>query len=128
MTENVLQFPKSKIVREVVLDSDELTKMKEKSKLNLADSIVEDMSERMLYEMSDIGIDTAGDHFIKDFHFLTGVLAAAVYRTLGIDHPLHSFIDENVEMVPIGVFIDGEEVILTRSDLLEDENGLDLRD
>jgi len=101
MKENVLQFPKSKIVREIVPDNEEIQKMRQKSKSNLADTIVEDLTEKLLLEMADLGIDTEGDDFIKDFHFLVGVLSATIYRTLDLEHPFHGFLSESVQLIPI---------------------------
>jgi hypothetical protein len=90
MTEpNIVQFPKDKIVREALPDIEELNKVKEKSIKNFADTITEDISSNILFELDNYG-------FMKDFHFLVATMAATIYRTLSVEHPLHKFMSENV--------------------------------
>lgn len=126
MTENILQFPKNKIVRENLSDNPDIEKMKAKGKRNFADSIIAEMSERMLYEMTDIGIDVEEPELVKDFHLLVGILSATIYRTMDIEHPFHKFIDERVMFIPIedgdDSYLNGEIDILDGEDeaLLED--------
>jgi len=97
MTEpNIVQFPKDKIVREALPDIEELNKVKEKSIKNFADTITEDMSSNILFELDNYGIDTQTEDFMKDFHFLVATMAATIYRTLSVEHPLHKFMSDNV--------------------------------
>jgi hypothetical protein len=93
---NIVQFPKDKIVRETLPDIEELNRVKEKSIKNFADTIIEDMSSNILFELGNYGIDTETEEFMKDFHFLVATMAATIYRTLSVDHPLHKFMEENV--------------------------------
>jgi hypothetical protein len=113
MTEpNIVQFPRDKIVREAIPDIEELNKVKEKSIMNFADSVVEDMSSNVLFELGNYGIDIESEAFMKDFHFLVAVFAATIYRTLSVDHPLHSFMDKNVVVAKFD------------DEMLNDENNL----
>lgn len=93
---NIVQFPRDKIVREALPDIEELNRAKEKGIKNFANTVIEDMSSNILFELSNYGIDTESDEFIKDFHFLVATMAATIYRSLSVDHPLHKFMDENV--------------------------------
>lgn len=95
MTENILQFPKSKIIREN-MNIEYLDKMKETGIKNFADAICDDIEDNVLRELDGCGIDIEAEKFIKDFYFSSTVLKATIYRTLGIDHDLHQFMDENV--------------------------------
>ena len=100
MTEpNVVQFPKSKIVRETLPDIEELNRVKEKGIRNFADTLVADISANILGDLDNYGIDIDNDAFLKDFHFFVATLCATVYRTLDVDHPLHRFMDESVVIV-----------------------------
>lgn len=92
----ILQFPKSKIVREILPESEHLKELKKKNTKNFADALVENLSEEILVSLSEVGLDTDGDVFAKDFHFFVGTLNSMIYRSLGIDHELHDFVDNNV--------------------------------
>jgi len=110
MTEpNIVQFPKDKIVREALPDIEELNRVREKSIKNFADTVIEDMSSNILFELGNYGIDTESEAFIKDFHFLVDTMTATIYRTLSVDHPLHRFMDENVVLGVSDDTIDKEE-------------------
>jgi hypothetical protein len=53
----------------------------------------------MLEQIENFGIDTESDNFMKDFSLTVDGLRATVYRSFGIPHHLHDFIDENVKMI-----------------------------
>jgi hypothetical protein len=97
----ILEFPKHKIVREHVPEAQEILRVKEKNKKKFADVLVEDLTQEILYMLSDVGIDTERDDFTKDFHFFVGTLYSLVYRSLDMEHDLHKFIDEHVKLIPI---------------------------
>ena len=101
MTEdaNILQFPKSKIYRERMPDIEEINKLKEKGMQNFADTLVNDISDNILHDLSSYGIDIEDDVFIKDFYFTTMILSAAIYRSLKVEHPMHSYIDTHVQVI-----------------------------
>jgi hypothetical protein len=92
----VVEFPKDKIVREVPQHLPEIEKAKEKSRLNFADSIVDDITANIFSEFENYGLETDGKEFAKDFTFSADALRACVYRIIGIKHHLHDFIDTNV--------------------------------
>jgi hypothetical protein len=98
MTKNIIEFPKSKIVRDAVIPIEEIEKAKEKGKINYADGIVAEVALGLLQELENYGIDLNDEEngTSKDFIFLTDVLKSVIYRTMTLQHPLHSFIDENV--------------------------------
>lgn len=98
MTDKVVEFPKSKIVREAPLNIEQVEKAKEKGLLNFADSIVDDMIGNIYAELDNCGLDTNGDAFDKDFSFAMDGLRACVFRSLGLKHHLHEFLDTNVTM------------------------------
>lgn len=121
---NVFEFPKNKIVREVQPNIDEIERAKHKSLLNYADMIVDDMVGNMLDAFDNYGIEVEKEDFQKDFAFSVDALKATVYRYFGIEHSLHSFIDENVKIVPkeLADVMNGEDVSEKTLEELELEN------
>jgi len=94
----VVEFPKSKIVREAPVNVEQIEKAKEKGLLNFADGIVDDLIGNLYSELENYGLDTSGDHFDKDFSFAVDGLRACIFRSLDLKHHLHEFLDTNVTM------------------------------
>lgn len=95
----VVEFPKHKIVREAPVNSELLEKAQLRSLQNHADTIVEDLISNIAEELENEGIDIDNNQFLKDFSLTVDALRATVYRNFGLEHPLHSFIDENIRMI-----------------------------
>lgn len=97
---NVFKFPESKIVREVPVNVEEVEKQREKGKQNYADGIVGEVATGLIDELENYGIEIEDDegNVIKDYIFLTDVLKSVIYRTMGLKHSLHEFVDDNVEI------------------------------
>ena len=99
MSENVVQFPKSKIVREPSPDDDVVKEFKLKGLFNYADGIVDDIVEIMVTEIENHGVDTDSNVFLRDFSMAADALRATIYRQFDLKHNLHNFIDENVTVI-----------------------------
>jgi len=99
MSENVVQFPKSKIVREPSTDDDVVKQYKIKGLFKYADGIVDDIVEIMVTEIENHGVDTDSNVFLKDFSMAADALRATIYRQFDLQHNLHNFIDENVKVI-----------------------------
>lgn len=97
----VLEFPKSKIVREVPPNIEELERAKEKGLRNFADGVLDELAGGLLVEIENYGIDTETQSFAKDISFTVDALRASIYRSIGIEHHLHKFIDENITVRPL---------------------------
>ncbi len=104
MTDNVLSFPKSKIIRDGDHNIEELAKLKTKSIQNFADSLTDEIGESIIGAFAINGIEVENEKFVKDFHFLISIINATIYRTLNLEHQFHTFIDDNV------VFTDRSEI------------------
>ena len=96
MTDNVLSFPKSKIIRDGDHNIEELAKLKTKSIQNFADSLTDEIGESIIGAFAINGIEVENEKFVKDFHFLISIINATIYRTLNLEHQFHTFIDDNV--------------------------------
>ena len=98
MSDKVVEFPKHKIIREAPVQIEELEKVKEKGRMNYADTIIDDLIGNIYSELENYGLELDGEGFDKDFSFAMDGLRACVYRVLGVKHHLHNFLDENVTM------------------------------
>jgi hypothetical protein len=99
MSNNVFKFPEHKIVREVPPQIEEIEKAKEKGKQNYAEDIINDFAESMLGALDSYGIDQDGRHFDKDLSFAVEAIRAMIYRSLGLEHHLHDFVDTHVSVL-----------------------------
>ena len=97
MTDKVIEFPKSKVVRE--LPEEIHIARQAKADQKFADSVVDELSGFMLTELDNYNIEVTDKVFAKDFVLVVDALRAAVYRSLGLDHHLHIFIDDNVKLI-----------------------------
>lgn len=93
---NVIHFPKDKIVREAPVDCDEVIEMKSKGLKNYADAVVDEIGGDILDGLVGCGVEIDIEDPPKDYCFLIEILEASVYRTLGLDHKLHAFIDKHM--------------------------------
>lgn len=97
MTEKVIEFPKHKVVREI---PEEIHRERQaKADQKLADSIVEDVTGLIITELDNFYVDVQDKQFSKDLVLVADAIKAAVYRSFGIDHHLHEFIDKNITLI-----------------------------
>lgn len=96
---NVFKFPENKIVREIPPQIEEIEKAKEKGKQNYAEDIAVDFAESMLAVLDSYGIDQDTENFDKDLSFAVEAIRAMIYRSLGLKHHLHEFIDTHVSVL-----------------------------
>jgi len=97
MTHKVIEFPKSKVVREVPEEIH--LERQAKADMKQADAIVDEIAGIMLTELDNYYVDINQKQFAKDIILVVDALKAAVYRSYGIDHHLHAFIDDNVKLI-----------------------------
>jgi hypothetical protein len=97
MTHKVIEFPKSKVVREVPEEIH--LERQAKADMKQADTIVDEVAGLMITELDNYYVDVTNKQFAKDIILVVDALKAAVYRSYGIDHHLHPFIDDNVKLI-----------------------------
>lgn len=95
----IVNFPTSRIVREIQPNIEEIEKVKEKGKQNFADGILVDFIDNTLGLLENYGVDTDGAEFERDLSFAIDTVKAAIYRSMGLKHHLHNFIDSNVTVI-----------------------------
>ena len=93
----VIEFPKSKVVREV--PKEQIEAKKKRQELKIADTIVDEINGYILTELDNYDIDIQSKQFMKDYILVMDSLRAAVYRYFAIEHHLHEFIDNNITMI-----------------------------
>lgn len=97
MTEKVIEFPKSKVVRDV--PDEQLKERSLRQAEKLADTIVDEITGLVIAELDNFQIDVEDKKIAKDLVLLVDALRAIVYRSIGLEHHLHSFIDNNVKLI-----------------------------
>lgn len=98
---NVLEFPKNRIVREnnIINDDAEDAKAKKEEKIKFANLIVYDVLKHVVEDFENYGIDFNDDSYDKDFEHMIMSIKSAVYRTMGLNHFMHDWIDENSDFI-----------------------------
>lgn len=128
----IIKFPEHRIVREATHNIEELKKAKEKSIINFAEGLIHDLTGTIYSEFENNGVETDGEKFETDFSFMVDSLRSCVYRTLGISHAMHDFIDTSVEMKPFdrkkGRILADDEVIENEEDIDSDFTVSDTED
>ena len=90
MDKTIIQFPKDKIIRPPSEEN------KKRGIVNFAESILLDFIENMMMDLESQGIDTGTEEFNGDFSFSIDCLRATIYRGLGLETELQSFMDNNI--------------------------------
>ncbi len=101
MTDKVIEFPKHKVVRDVPAEVHLARQAKADQKF--ADAVVDELTGIMITELDNFSVEVASKEFSKDFILVIDALKAAVYRSIGLDHHLHDFIDKNVTLITDGM-------------------------
>lgn len=87
----VIQFPlNSKPNFDIKVDSSGLELQQD---LLFADHLTEGLVVNMIHNMSENGIETDNEDFIRDIAFLIEIVKSALHRDMGIAHPLQEVVD-----------------------------------
>ena len=97
MTEKVIEFPKHKVVRDV--PGDVMEERNRRADQKMADAMVDDIIGMVITELDNYYVEVENKQFTKDFVLVLDALKAAVYRSFGLDHHLHDFIDNNIKLI-----------------------------
>jgi hypothetical protein len=116
----ILEFPKSKIVRDVPFDDEEINKTKEKNRQKYADELVEDIKSGLLAELESCGINIDHPAFLKDYIYLSDILKGTIYRNFGLEHQSHKFIDEYVKVATVPEGTTPEEIAEIIAQMIEE--------
>ena len=122
MESKILKFPESKIVRDPVVDM-VISHSREKTWSKVAEGITQDLIGELYDHVEDFeNFDLKSDEFQKDFSITTDMIRAMVYRSLGVPHHLHEFIDSNVEIRTAEDGIDAEAIKTIMKEMYQTED------
>lgn len=102
MSSQILEFPKSKIVRENLPENERVIQAKERSLNSFAAELSDDLAAQVYDELDNMGLDVDSEQFQKDYGFCVEALRASIYRAVGLDHRMHHFLDNNVRVIEEG--------------------------
>lgn len=111
MSEKVIEFPKHKVVRDV--PGEVMEERNRRADQKMADSIVDEITGLIITELDNYYVDVENKTFAKDLVLGADALKASVYRSFGLDHHLHPFIDNNVKL------IEGDVTGMTKEEIKE---------
>lgn len=97
MTDKVIEFPKHKVVRDV--PGEVIEERNRRADKKMADAMVDEITGLIITELDNYYVEVENKDFAKDFILVIDALKAAVYRSFGIDHHLHEFIDKNITLI-----------------------------
>ena len=103
----VIEFPKHKVIREV---PEQLQERDRRANQKYADTITDDLTSMLITELDNFMVDVQDKKFTRDLVLVVDALKAAIYRSLGLDHHLHDFIDKNVKLIDGASIMTKEEL------------------
>jgi hypothetical protein len=99
---NVINFPVDKVVRMVPEES--VIRVREKNKKTRMTEIATAVIQDLFYELQNsYEVDVDAPNFIVEYSLAVEMLAAAIFRTEGVPHPLQSLMDTMLKNPDINV-------------------------
>lgn len=111
MNDKVIEFPKHKVVRDV--PGEVIEERNRRADQKMADSMVDEITGLIITELDNYYVEVETKQFTKDFVLVADALKACIYRSFGLDHHLHDFIDNNVKL------IEGDIHAMTKEEIKE---------
>ena len=91
----VIQGPWPKSKRKVKVLDEELLKLREN--MEFAEELNQNIIIQMVQMMGENGIDVADKSFIRDLGLIIEMTKGSIYRSMGIPHPTHAFLEAVVD-------------------------------
>lgn len=95
----IIEFPKTNI--RAIGQEKSLDEVREKishAKEEYVNALVDHHCSTLLANISLSGIEIDCDAFMKDFAFTVETVRSSMYRSVGLEHPLHEQIDQAMEV------------------------------
>jgi hypothetical protein len=96
MTDNVVSFPKERIVA-VRNDPEEFKEKLVDHKMAFCENVLYDYMAELYGKLQSSEIEVESEEFQIDYTFVVDALRAALYKSVGLSHPLHPLISKYVE-------------------------------
>ena len=93
--DNVIQGPWSKSKRKVKIPDDEVLELREN--MEFAEELNQNLIIQMVQMLSENGIDVSDASFIRDLGLIIEMTKGSIYRSMGIPHPTHAFLEAVVD-------------------------------
>lgn len=95
---DIIPFPKDRIVRVNLPDSDIVAESKKRGIIAYAEVIADNIMDEIDDHIEANGLEKTLETD-QDLTFLHETVRSVIYRYLGIEHPLHDFISNDVTFV-----------------------------
>ena len=100
MSQNIVNFPKEKIVRDAPqIEEEALAFIKVHKKKAYAEDLILGLSENILLTLDHNGVNVMSKEFAKDFNYTMDCLRASIYRQMDLPHHLHDYITKEVTLL-----------------------------
>lgn len=101
---NIILFPQDRIVRPQTVAQFEDGLLQ--AKLDYIEYLVKKHSYTLFVRLNLDGVEIKNAQDIGDYVFVTEAIRAALYRTHGLEHPLHEFITANLDNEEVSEVMD----------------------
>jgi len=93
--DNVIKGPWSKSKRKVKIPDEEILELREN--MEFAEELNQNLIIQMVQMLNENGIDVAATSFIRDLGLIIEMTKGSIYRSMGIPHPTHEFLEAVVD-------------------------------
>lgn len=114
----VIEFPKHKVVREV--PEEQLQQRDRRANQKFADSVADELTGIIIAELDNYMIDVQNKQLTTDLVLVIDSLKAAIYRSFGLEHHLHDFIDKNVKLIDGASIMTKEELAAKIEEIIKE--------
>ena len=94
--DNIIQGPWPKSKRKVKIPDEEFLLLQEN--MDFAEELNQKIVIQMIHNLGENGIDVASESFIRDLGLIIEMTKGSIYRSMGIPHPTHAFLEAVVDI------------------------------
>ena len=94
--DNVIQGPWSKSKRKIKIPDEEFLQLQEN--IEFAEELNQKIIIQMVHTMGENDIDVSDASFIRDLGLIIEMTKGSIYRSMGIPHPTHAFLEAVVDI------------------------------
>lgn len=99
MSDNILQFPKDRIIRKIAQTNNEDIENVARNKAKFVERILDHYGIALINKLAIHGFNPEDDKFMYDYIFAMETLRSCLYRNVGLAHPLQQLSDKSEEIV-----------------------------
>lgn len=95
---SIINFPKGKGFTNPQETLEGINEKITQAKIQYIDTLVDHHAGQLLHAIAMSGFDIEDDVLMKDFAFTVETIRSLMMRSMGMDHPLHSVVEETVSI------------------------------